>query len=76
MSNWYLVQRGNASAFVRATNTRTAVDEGFVELCGRGYKMATHERMTLSLAKFSNNDSDAQHQEELYRIKRSKRGER
>ena len=73
MSDWYEVVEGDELAHVRASNTRTAFDKGFCELCGTGYKLPPGHKMNISVMRLRGESEKVKFLEKVYQDSRKKK---
>jgi hypothetical protein len=73
MAAWYEVEEDGEIAHVRATNTRTAFDRGFTMLCGRYFKLAPGEKMTMHVLRLRGGSEKVKLLEKIYQDSRKKK---
>lgn len=73
MADWYEVQEDGETTHVRATNTRTAFDRGFRQLCGRDYKLAPGTTMSIKVFRLRGGTDVVKTLENLYQESRKKK---
>ncbi len=74
MVDWYEVKEGDEYAHVRASNTRTAFDKGFIATCGRDYKLRPGEVMTIHVIRLRGSTEKVKTLEQAYQESRKKKG--
>lgn len=73
MADWYEVEEDGEIAHIRATNTRTAFDEGFRLLCGRDFKLAPGTTMKLRVMRLRGGTEKVKLLEKVYQDSRKKK---
>lgn len=75
MPMYFKITDGDETAWVRSSNTRTAIDRSFSVLCGRGYNLKPGESIRLDIFRLPGRDERAKAIEAVYQKTKKKKGE-